>query len=118
MTHLSLELCQQLKAAGFPQDDSDYFRFADDTLMVARESGKRYPRGPHQLACPNSDELIAAIQAEWPDDLIEFGYLYESPSKGWAVSCCNKHNELRQVQAEGATLTEALANLYIALKEQ
>ena len=111
MTHLSLELCKRLKAAGFPQMDKSYVMAArsnDGGLWIGDECDSE-----GDYACPNSDELIAQIEAEFPGELdcIEI-----CMGDGWYINTpfLKRH---KIYIGNRKTITEALARLYIALSE-
>ena len=122
---LSLELCKQLKAAGFPQGEHTTMWIGDTNYccdFMHAMTNKPYPgskcsmREMNMVACPNSDELIAQIQAEWPD--IE--YLCDNPDterNTWEIDYTVDVDDDWHL-AEGATLAESLANLYIALMKE
>jgi len=126
---LSLELCQQLKAAGFPQGEHTTMWIGDTNYccdFMHAMTNKPYPgskcsmREMNMVARPNSDELIAQIQAEWPN-CVGF-HCFTSCWDWWAafeLEVQRKPQEIVELQ-EGGTphLAEALARLYIALKEQ
>jgi len=116
---LSIELCHQLYKAGFPQEPCERFWIAVDRGTAL---GNVYDRTHQPVACecPNSDELIEQIQAEWPN-CVGF-HCFTSCWDWWAafeLEVQRKPQEIVELQ-EGGTphLAEALANLYIALKEQ
>jgi len=123
---LSLELCQRLKAAGLPQGVSDYVWMSDhpEAECVSRSDACVLMGycidSPELIDDYNSDELIAQIHAEWPN-CVGF-HCFTSCWDWWAafeLEVQRKPQEIVELQ-EGGTphLAEALANLYIALKEQ
>ena len=133
---LSLELCKQLKAAGLPQGDlrgggrngsqmiiGSPLNDGDSPCYINREHAVCEGfilEGNEWYACYNSDELIAQIHAEWPN-CVGF-HCFTSCWDWWAafeLEVQRKPQEIVELQ-EGGTphLAEALANLYIALKEQ
>ena len=111
---LSLELCKQLKVAGFPQEDRldpEGCSTIDINEIEEVGSGKYTP----SYAQPNSDELLAQIQAEWPmqriiADITTWGEDKVITYDSWDATECGPG-------PSGASLAEALANLYIALRE-
>ena len=116
MSQFEYNTCAELKAAGYPQGESC-------TVWVECEDGGRctiagqvYDQdngSPLELlcACPNSDELIAAIQARWPKyDLSLHDFRYPEDRQGrWGARARSA------LWGRGDTPAAALAALYIAL---
>ena len=112
---LSIELYHQLYKAGFPQEPCERFWIAVDRGTAL---GNVYDRTHQPVACecPNSDELIAQIQAEW----LDIEYLCDNPDterNTWEIDYTVDVDDDWHL-AEGATLAESLANLYIALMKE
>jgi len=116
---LSLELCKELKAAGFPQgtfaarDAWSWLGDIGDIWLLVSGYMPDNPDRVDEYACPNSDELIAQIQAEWPA-IMDFNYalIVQREDVRWWVALRG------YTTMKAATLAEALARLYIALKAQ
>lgn len=112
---LSYEQCLGLKGAGFPQDEQcDRFWVVDEPLYTKGEDTPDLHGGSQDrrewissAECPNSDEIIAAIQARWP-----VGYFYairqHAARAEWSA-------EFRGRVGTGPTPAEALAALWLAL---
>lgn len=143
---LSLELCRQLKAAGFPQKECAFYWIFDSQCESGTQSGwgiavRRMPviqdvasrtyvesigydhwetTFTEIIACPNSDELMGAIGGG-------FSSIVRMPNDWVAAGC-----DISQLSAAGSdpgkiaatlrqgvgkTVKEALALLYLALHE-
>ena len=120
---LSLELCKELKAAGFPQGTfaaRDAWSWLGDIWLLVSGYMPDNPDRVDEYACPNSDELIAQIQAEWPN-CVGF-HCFTSCWDWWAafeLEVQKEPQEIVELQGGGTPhLAEALARLYIALREQ
>ena len=121
---LSLELCRELKAAGAPQDKTEWIWIIFPDPPIGTGGARHvlganwdFRRGNEWVADWNSDELIAQIQAEGLDvediDCPIFGWHGE-----WAFSDYDTDCMTPPELARGKNLAEALARLYIALKAQ
>lgn len=144
---LSYETCCKLRDAGFPQSidaGGCYSLFEHEGATEAQpkyfrldEEGNRWleksdyePIGGEPnykdyrdwyVACPSSDELLAALQAEYGkcyylhiESQYKVGPHEEHP---WAATLYAKSLADRSRQAIGDTPAAALAALYLALKE-
>lgn len=119
MSELSYEMCVALKGAGFPQP-------ADDSGWWIRSDGKidSVPIAHDDVACPNSDDLLAALQAEWPEHAIKVACRpsvgenvdQSDPGAQAYVYVPGESDKLQRTEYGDRPVT-ALANLYIALKE-
>ena len=117
---LSLELCKRLQAARYPQnlelvDDDMYFWSVGANSRTVIRAAECESDEYEYYARPNSDELIAQIQAEWPmrriiADITTWGEDKVITYDSWDITECGPG-------PSGASLAEALANLYIALSE-
>ena len=121
---LSLELCKELKAAGAPQDKTEWIWiiFPDPPIGTggARQvlgANWDFRRGNEWVADWNSDELIAQIQAEKLSSEDINGPIFGWQG-GWQIYNYDTDDVSPQTLACGDTLAEALARLYIALKAQ
>ena len=120
---MNIELAKRLKAAGFPQGEpyagNPALWFSTKEVMAYTDQGKwllisywaltssqcycfEEQDIPDFYAAPSSDELLAAIQARWPDagqwwHLVDDAFAVVAPPVG------------------GVTLLDALAELYIKL---
>lgn len=121
---LDYNTCAALKDAGYPQTGT--LRRRDDwpaEIIPGVNGGS-----DEGLACPNSDELMAAIQARWPmaDSYTLCGLSFVSPttpnadgkyplqtqwSASWWIQDVAHHN------GRGNSPAAALCALYIALAE-
>ena len=122
---LSLELCRELKAAGAPQDKTEWIWiiFPDPPIGTggARQvlrANWDFRQGNEWVADWNSDELIAQIQAEWPDTGICLvgPNTHLKPEKLWHAETCEWEGD-ETIDAWAPSPAEALARLYIALME-
>lgn len=123
---LSLDLCRQLKAAGFAQDDTEFAYYAQgehyaDTLHIPEGEPFRLPNTgadcafpwKRLAACPNSDELITAL-----GDNIYHTERWDAPVgsgqfDSWAARQCEDKEDGKL--GRGNTHVEALARLFLAL---
>jgi hypothetical protein len=116
-----------LRDAGYPQGDKNtpatVLLWVRSELtpweLITAEAFRAY-RGKHDvLACPSSDELIAAIQARWPGVLggmVTYDDTWEANAQMERPACPQCHHApIRYPQGAGPTLCAALAALYIAL---
>jgi len=123
---LDLDTCKRLKAAGLPQSAAfAYFEGWNEEGPLPTDGTAL----PVAVACPNSDELIAQIQAEFPPDIAP--YLAVSLFLGGRWQAVHHAHGRKPpsyyphrivpgylTKSDGTSLVAALANLYIALKEQ
>lgn len=92
------ELAKYLKEAGFPQDIyAEHYRF------IADESGGR-------VFVPILEELIEACG--------EHFYALQNEGHSWEAKCYKVDHLPNNYAAGGATPTEAVARLYIALNKK
>lgn len=134
---LSYDICRKLKETGYPQNTDRHWyapegkepAFRDVSCDRSFVTIARYFQGEARekgiagiVACPNSDEIIAAIQARWPDVDIELEYRHLRgtlcPDHLWSVWAGDGLGETHRVEnATGNTPADALAALYLALAE-
>jgi hypothetical protein len=121
MTPLDYTTCVALKAAGFPQKqtgDGGFYYYPSPLLAEYGQQTLGYfltatePIGKlNWPACPSSDELLAAIQARWPDYRIDLGNRAADPQ--WFAKTAQDPRVLRFAP----TPVAALALLYIQLAQ-
>ena len=107
---LDYTTCCKLKAAGYPQNGATTRRDNWPAEIIPGVNGGR----DEGLACPNSDELIAAIQQRFPGRLIEATHW---PSGYTVINEVDPHT---QQTADGPLIAgdnpaHAWANKYLAL---
>ena len=101
---LTLEQCQALKAAGFPQYDTDKY-----PSTVLRHVG--------DIARPNSDELLADIQQRWPEyDHLQFEDILSNHIVVYDPDTEGHYPDV--LVAKSPSLLAALCALYLKLAEQ
>jgi hypothetical protein len=109
---LSYETCKQLAACGFPQSKCGTPGVVDNPCTY----GGRNPDGTNQYhACPNSDELLAAMQARWPLTKAHAACVLARIEGEWQVSWWRNG---RYMRGTGDTPAAALAALYIKLAKE
>jgi hypothetical protein len=116
---LSYETCCKLRDAQFPQEQGGFFyELNRDGTQRANKFLAYFKTAPpytNKLRCPNSDELLAALQARWPELQV---YLRvdkvtcSATARDWGVV---PH---RAEVPEAATPAAALAALYIELAKE
>ena len=118
---LSLDVCKRLNGAGLPQNCARFYYSTDAEFNYLagflHHGTYDIPRGRPALACPDSDELIAAISARWTDE-----WLHDiHPTRDIFYSPIEFYNfdtdDEAEFMARGDTLVEVLAELYIALAD-
>lgn len=120
---LSYETCCKLKDAGFPQkntvrvhwyqpsSDRWYLDLRNRAMMMSVEPFT----SPEMLACPNGDELLAALQAKYPDASFRLGVHPKGTDARAEVSRGPFDNPVWLADATEDTPAEALAQLWLAL---
>ncbi len=116
MGSLDYATCCKLRDAGFPQGGTTEWWGVthEPELLYYRGSCEDEIDDPINTAdCPNSDELLAALQARWPGLKPMVGYFDEL----WPDETCGKWvaSDAGNYPTRGDTPAAALAALYLAL---
>lgn len=133
MTPLDLATCERLRDAGFPQTAE--FAYCNDPEAVTYPGEDAWPRVlsygygwedfpayknyPNRLACPDSDELLAALG----DNLsyLERGWYEGEPSYAALHKSVSRTDHFIKNGTPigiGSTPADALARLWLALNEE
>jgi hypothetical protein len=117
---LDLEQCKQLAACGFPQEYKLPLHYwsPSTTDIATAEWHVTYgdPWLPeHNYACPNSDELLHALQARWPEYNYHLGGGHDFTM--WSAVARVFGRTVDIAGAEGDTPAAALASLYVHLAQ-
>src|SRR5262245_11965412 len=105
---ISFDLAKKLRDAGFPQDGHFYYSLHTDppTRWDINVLNYKGLDATDLVLCPTLEELIKACRKD-------FDYLMRS-DKWYAVSDVKDGDEY--ISAEGATMTTAVAQLWLVLK--
>lgn len=129
-TPLCLALCRELKAAGFPQDDTEFAYYAQGQhyscdQLIPEGTPYRIPNTgadcsfPWQrlAACPNSDELLAVLPLLTDcGRYCEIGTSVEVKMVGMTrIVTWHARYTGSSIKASGESQNEALARLFLAL---
>jgi hypothetical protein len=116
---LSYETCCKLRDAGLEQRGSLAVWSESMTAPehIARSTFAMWQGNPRPtcVACPNSDDLLAALQARWPDHYVT---LQAGKFNRPCASAFHEDDPAKEIAEEGDTPAAALAALYIELAKE
>lgn len=122
--HLSYEQCRALRDAGFPQGEIRascqpstemyWFKNADGGTENIHWTDPEYVNFPN-VACPNSDELLAWMQDRWPTAMlgVQYSHRFKRYRAHHAAPPYGKFNH-----GDGPTPVAALCALALQLAQQ